>query len=624
MQKNTFRSATVTRLAIISLAMITGCCVPPAKKTDSAQRPVPAQPAQAVTAPQPPAAPPQPAKTSLQPTEISRAELNSRYPRQPDPLLRHGLPLTGFISDHFTGSGKCANCHDLLEDAKGNNVSISDHWRSTMMANAAKDPIWQAKVASEGARNPAIKAVIEEKCSLCHMPMAYTEAKRKGQTPSVFEPGFLFGRNQLHVAAMDGVSCTLCHQIQDEKLGTKDSFSGKFTVDTTAKSPGRLIFGPYRAPRVESMRDSVGYTPAFGSHTNDSALCATCHTLYTPYLDGKGNIAGEFPEQTPYLEWLHSDFATPPGQRHEIGESSSKSGGRICQECHMPHTETGKVSIARYAPPGTAKQDHFSQHFFVGGNVPMLEMMRDNSASLGISAGDGEINATIDRTMKQLQTETAAVTIANATMSGNSLSFEIKVNSKVGHKFPTGFPSRRAWLHLAVADSRGAVIFESGKPLPNGTIAGNDNDSDPDRFEPHHDTIASPDQVQIYETIMANTDGQVTYTLLRSASYLKDNRLLPQGFDKASAKPDIAVYGDAAKDADFIGGSDTVRYAVNTTGAAGPFTVAVELLYSPLSHAFMQDLLLDDHLEPVRDFGRMAGKTNLMPVPVAAAGAVIR
>ncbi|MDF1596036.1 MAG: hypothetical protein P1T08_08065 [Acidimicrobiia bacterium] len=45
--------------------------------------------------------------------------------------------------------------------------------------------------------------------------------------------------------------------------------------------------------------------------------------------------------------------------------------------------------------------------------------------------------------------------------------------------------------------------------------------------EPHYDTVADPGQVQIYETILLTTDREVTTTLLRGATYLKDNRLLP-------------------------------------------------------------------------------------------------
>lgn len=630
MSRKSFCSIVLTRLAIIGCSTI-AACAPLNEPANSAQIPETAPPSAIAQASSPQVVANQASMQAnnrsgtIKSTILSPAQMNAIYARKANPLLRYGLPLTGFISDHFMGSSKCANCHDLLTDGAGNNVSIADHWRSTMMANAAKDPLWLAKVTSEGDRNPAIRSVIETKCVTCHMPMAYTEAKKKGQETLLLDAGFLADTHPLHAAAMDGVSCTLCHQVQDQKLGTKESFSGKFTIDTTTQAPDRVIFGPYRKPMTETMQESVGYTPAFGEHINDSALCATCHTLYTPFLDASGKVAGEFPEQTPFLEWQHSEYATLENHRHEIGESPTKPTARLCQECHMPHTESGEVTIARYAPPGTEKKDHFSQHFFVGGNVPMLEMMRDNSASLGITAGDEAIDATIARTLTQLQSDSAAVSIGNAAIASDHLSFDVTVASTVGHKFPTGFPSRRAWLHLTVTDSRGAVLFESGKPLANGAIVGNDNDTDPDSYEPHYVSITQPDQVQIYETIMGNTDRQVTYTLLRSATYLKDNRLLPRGFDKATAPADIAVYGKAGEDADFVGGSDRVRYEIATAGAAADaFTVTVELLYSPLSFAFIQDLLLDDHLPQVKQFGRLSRKSNLMPIPVASVRAEIR
>ena len=84
--------------------------------------------------------------------------------------------LTTFETDDFSGSGICAMCHSSLTDEVGNDVSNDAHWRSTMMANAAKDPLWQAKISSGIDRNPQVQAVIEEKCSRCHMGMARYQA----------------------------------------------------------------------------------------------------------------------------------------------------------------------------------------------------------------------------------------------------------------------------------------------------------------------------------------------------------------------------------------------------------------------------------------------------------------
>jgi hypothetical protein len=68
------------------------------------------------------------------------------------------------------------------------------------------------------------------------------------------------------------------------------------------------------------------------------------------------------------------------------------------------------------------------------------------------------------------------------------------------------------------------------------------------KHEPHYDKINNPQQVQIYEAIMADTANALTHTLLRAKTYLKDNRLLPQGFDKSTASADIAVHGRATTD----------------------------------------------------------------------------
>jgi hypothetical protein len=217
----------------------------------------------------------------------------------------------------------------------------------------------------------------------------------------------------------------------------------------------------------------------------------------------------------------------------------------------------------------------------------------------------------------QIGKRSATLTLKNLELKDGGLSAQLRVAPLTGHKFPTSFPSRRAWLHVTMTDAAGKVIFESGKPNADGTISGNAADTDATAFEPHYDVITQSDQVQIYEPIMGDNEGRVTYTLLRGAKYLKDNRLLPAGANRAKLPADIAVYGEAAGDANFVGGGDLITYQVDVKGAPGPFTVSAELLYEPLSYRFVQDLLVDK--TPLTErFSGYYGETDKTPLRVAA------
>lgn len=488
-------------------------------------------------------------------------------------------PLADFETKTFRGPANCALCHDELTDEGGDSVSILEHWRASVPANAAKDPIFLAKTQSEIARMTALNAdllpVLEDACAVCHFPMARTQALADGSEVAMFNGGFVDPENPLHVAGMDGVSCTACHQIQEEGLGTEESFSGEFVIDTDLVAPERPAFGPFTDPEQSTMRGAAGYTPQHGLQTQSADLCAACHTLFTSTLDAAGEVVGTFPEQTPYLEWQHSSFG----------------GGLPCQGCHMPQA-SGAVAIATI-PTGLAGREPFYQHHFVGGNTYLLEMLRDNLETLEVSASTEALEAAISRSEAHVQRAAASVVLTDSARAENILVLTVEVSNLTGHKFPTGFPSRRAWLHLTVASNAGETVFESGTWDAAGRISGADADTAAATFELHPIIVSLPDQVPIYESIMQNTEEEVTYTLLRAASYVKDNRLLPAGFDKETAGEDIAVVGAALADTDFLAGSDVVGYVLGVPADEGPFTVSVELLYQAVSYRFLQDMLAD-------------------------------
>lgn len=245
-------------------------------------------------------------------------------------------------------------------------------------------------------------------------------------------------------------------------------------------------------------------------------------------------------------------------------------------------------------------RDGLSRHLFVGGNAFMLRIFNRYRDELGVEASRAEFEATAQATLRQLREDTATVAVEAVEREGQSLAFDVAVENLTGHKFPTGYPARRTWLHVTVRDAAGRVVFDSGAPRPDGSIAGNDADADATRFEPHYEQINSADQVQIYEPILGDRTGRPTTGLLTATQYLKDNRLLPRGFDKATAHADVAVYGQALVDRDFSGAGDRVRYRVNLGPDNGRFTITADLLYQSIGYRWAHNLSSYDAPEPKR------------------------
>jgi hypothetical protein len=252
----------------------------------------------------------------------------------------------------------------------------------------------------------------------------------------------------------------------------------------------------------------------------------------------------------------------------------------------MPEVE-GETKIASVVG---LPHEGMSRHVFRGGNILMPRILSRHATELGVAALPQELQTTVQQTVHNLQTAAATLAVEKAGVGGGTLTAEIAISNLAGHKLPSAYPSRRVWLHVTVRDAAGAPVFESGRFEKNGSIVGNDNDADAARFEPHYDVIRRADQVQIYEPILADPDGAVTTVLLSALSYVKDNRLLPTGFDKATAEAAIAVNGKATVDGDFSAGGDRVRYVVDVGRAEGPFVVEAELWYQPIGYRWAHNL----------------------------------
>ncbi len=475
----------------------------------------------------------------------------------------------------FVAADRCMACHNGLTTPSGEDVSIGTDWRASMMANAARDPYWQAAVRREIMDHPSAGPDIENECSICHMPMARFESTAEGGRFEIFSNlKSAAGESRAALLAIDGVSCALCHQVKSTLFGEKESFTGGFVIDRQLKTGDRSVFGPYEVDegRRTVMQSSAGFMPVKSSHISDSELCATCHTLYTHTRDSGGRVIGELPEQVPYLEWRHSGYV--------------KSRG--CTSCHLPAVVAEMPVSSVLGEP----RSRLAQHIFRGGNFFMARVLNRYRDSLNAAALPQEFDNIFNRTVEHLKTGAARMAINNLRISGGRLSAEIEIKNLAGHKLPTAYPSRRAWIHFSVRDNRNRIIFESGSLAPDGSIRGNDNDMDAGRYEPHYEEICDSGKVQIYESIMVDDEGNVTTGLLRGLRYVKDNRLLPYGFNKTSAGPDIAARGRALQDADFDGAGDRIRYSVKLEQARGPYTIQAELWYQPIGYRWAQNLKL--------------------------------
>ena len=479
-----------------------------------------------------------------------------------------GLPDTS--NALFTGSGKCAGCHgtdpiayaNVTED--GIDINPTSQWRSSLMANSAKDPFWRAKVAHEVAINPDHQLELEDKCTSCHAPLGHFNAHHLGEEH--YSMAQLFQDS----LALDGVSCVACHQ-QSPSVG--NTFSGVMAFDSA------MIYGQYGAgkddePLLEDpMMEYVGYNIGYGAHVDGSEICAGCHSLVTQTADMEGNLTGaDYVEQATYHEWLNSAYA-------DDGDTPME-----CQDCHMPKVEEGVVISSGYAwlQPRTP----YSQHILVGGNVQMLEIMRDNVELLGLNATEAQFDSTIAWTKHLLRNETADLTIEGAEWVDGQGQLVVQVRNKAGHKFPSGYPARRAWIEV-VAHQGGDTLWHSGKWEEGGFLVGVD-EGGLDTYEPHYTDIVEEDEVQVYELVAVDVTGTPTNVLERAASSAKDNRLLPLGFSDDHAVYDTTrIEGQALQDVDYAftseAGLDRTHYTMTgNPSVAGDVTVDVRIWYQSM------------------------------------------
>ena len=230
----------------------------------------------------------------------------------------------------------------------------------------------------------------------------------------------------------------------------------------------------------------------------------------------------------------------------------------------------------------------------------------------GLSTG---LANTIAKMLEQAANDTVELELTT-TMDNQTVVAVVDVKNLTGHRFPSGVAFRRAWLEVLLVDKQskqrlwgsgqtnevGVILDATGKVLPSEFFsskqAGFEN-----VWQPHHETIDSQDQVQIYEEIALNAKGDVTYSFLRRNEEPKDNRLLPRGWSAEGPSPSLAPViasthpaGAAKIDPRYLDGSgtDRVEYRIPLPAGLNPADVEVQvtMFYQATSPAFLREKFL--------------------------------
>ena len=436
-------------------------------------------------------------------------------PMTPRDFLLPGTQPQDVHADAFQSPHVCSACHATT----GSDAAPHDSWRGSLMAQAGRDPLFFAQLATA---NQDV-ANVGSFCLRCHVPMAVVSGN-----VTVPDGSALSARDA------EGVDCHFCHSMVDPVYRAGVSPARDESVlaglDAVPAHVGNAMFvldptGVRRGPRVDAL---PSHELLASPYHRSSALCGTCHdvgnvavarqddgsyrynALDTP-TDSE-DLAQQFPLERTYSEWRLSAFARGGV---DMGGRFGGEGGTIvssCQDCHMP------VRAGLACSSGPVRAD-LRSHDFAGASSWVLDIIgryyADDPAvdPDAIALGMERANDMLRRAASlQLEQQPGGVLRA-------------RVINESGHKLPTGhIEGRRAWVEVRVFDSAGGVLAVYGG-------------YDPATAElDEAGTVVYEMAVGLSDAAAAMTGhdaGRTTHMALAD-TLVKDTRIPPRGFANAA------------------------------------------------------------------------------------------
>lgn len=479
------------------------------------------------------------------------------------------LPLPATLEDFFqTGTQPlslpqaiepasiCAGCHGS-PDVVLYPILPFEHWKTSAMAQAMRDPIFHAALAVANQDVDFAGSF----CFRCHSPGGWLSGR---STPP--------DGSALTDQDFDGVTCDVCHRMVDPFFDNLDNpADDEAILDALTMDPNNAVptvpnNGSYIIDPDDNHRGPFDLVPGFPLHGwrrspfhHEALLCATCHensnpTLlrvggavpspsdtYVPTPFGQAHPTQDkfdmFPEQRTYSEWSNSEFALGPV------DMGGRFGGNdpfvsACQDCHMPKA-FGRACVIDGL---TIERPDVPIHDFLGASTWMLDTVINLDQTLELysmfeASGLTQDEVDIAKARNVAFLQSAADMDVSIDCSDT---VTVRVTNQCGHKLPTGYPEgRRIWINVKFLDDLDQVITEHGfyDAVTADLTTG--------------DTKVYESKLGIDATMAAATGEPVgeTMHLVLGNTILKDNRIPPRGFTNAAfeavqAAPIGATYAD--------------------------------------------------------------------------------
>jgi len=387
------------------------------------------------------------------------------------------VPAEGFVDADY-----CGQCHGGGIDGDYSYLP-TDTWAGTMMANAARDPVFLAALTIANQDEPGVGTY----CLRCHAPLGFVREHASSPDGSLLDD-----------VDKQGVGCEVCHRATQSSGASAPYLLSDaqlvFTADTAKH-------GPYEGA-LSPVHDTVE-----DKGLSDSRFCGQCHFVTNPgrHLRNAQGLETQldFPLDTTFVEWANSSYADAASANHAS-----------CQDCHMK-PKSGKFLVSddataplRMNPP---------RHEFVGGNVWGIDAVMaanpDRAMTYGIAFSNARTKAEANLRNAVTLTVLAAPERIRA---GEMLEVKARIENRTGHKFPTGYAeSRRAWVSLMLVDA----------DLVKHPLVG--------AYDEETGDIAMDPPTHVYRARHGRFEGNVALEeehLARHDMILSDTRIPPLGF----------------------------------------------------------------------------------------------